>query len=339
MRSSILMRLLVVVGSFSYASTLHAAEKTASRPTALDRQWAVGVCASYLGGLGAEDIWSAARSVGITRLEAYLDEELGCPHLFEKNGTPYRIDTSEARAALCDKLAKEKIAIGCFAKPLKLEADGSADEAALRWVRKAAVAVSDMEGTILMLPIGISDAKGQKAGDDSFIARGKAFMRGLDRIAADTGVQIVIENLGPYWNRPEILEPVLKESRPDRVGLLLDITNMYWFGHPLDRLYELAKQFAPYVRYVHVKNIRYPEDQRQKQRSPGWEYGKYAEPVRTGDVDFIRILDIVSKAGYVGDLTIEDDSLPHFDASGKKKTLADDAAYLGEWIKSSPRPR
>src|SRR5262249_32750165 len=147
------------------------------------------------------------------------------------------------------------------------------------------------------------------------------------------GVQIVIENLGRYWNRPEILEPVLRESTPERVGLLLDITNMYWYGFPLDRIYELTRQFAPFVRYMHIKNIRYPADQRNKQRPPGWEYGKYAEPVRTGDIDFARILDIVAKTGYVGDLTIEDDSLPHFDANGKKKVLADDVDYLRDLIK------
>ena len=119
--------------------------------------------------------------------------------------------------------------------------------------------------------------------------------------------------------------------------MLHDVCNMYWFGHPLDKLYALTQQFAPYVRSVHVKSIKYPEDKRQVQRSPGWEYGKYAEPVRTGDIDFAKILAIYARAGYVGDVCIEDDSLPHFDAAGKKKVIADDAKLLKEIIAKLPK--
>ncbi len=319
------------------ASVALGAESASSVPGARGREWAVSICAPYLGGLGADEVWSAGRSVGIFRMEVYLDENLACPHLYEKDGRPYRIDTPDARRVLREKLAKEGFSIGCLAMVTKLAADGSDDEAVLRRVRRAAEAAPELGRPVIMLPIGITATAGQKLTDEAFVSRGRAFVRGLDRIAAETGAQIVLENLGHFWNRPEILEPVLKESTPDRVGLLLDITNMYWYGHPLDRLYELARQFAPYVRYLHLKNIRYPEDQRQRQRTPGWEYGKYAEPIRTGDVDFVRILRTLTQAGYVGDLTIEDDSLPHFDVHGKKKALIDDVAFLRLLIRRYPR--
>ena len=311
--------------------SLSAAQPPATSSAPANRRWEVSVCAPYLAGL-AEDVWSAGRAVGITRLEVYLDQQLACPHLYEKGTTPYRIDTPAGCEALKRKLAAEKFSIGCLAIVTRLEADGSADAAALGRVHKAAAAAPGLGCPIIMLPIGVNPPKDGKLTDELFLARVRPFIKAMDTIAAEARVQIVIENLGHYWNRPEIIEPALRESTPDRVGLLLDITNMYWFGHPLDRLPELAARFAPYVRYVHVKSIRYPQDKRNAERSPGWEYGKYAEPIPSGDVDFHRIITILHKAGYVGDLTIEDDSLPHFDVAGKKKVLAEDAKYLrGLW--------
>ncbi|MBI4578302.1 MAG: sugar phosphate isomerase/epimerase, partial [Planctomycetes bacterium] len=226
------------------------------------------------------------------------------------------MDTPEHRDTLRRRLAAHGMSIGCFAMVVRL-AKPEDEAAALDWVARAAAAAPDVGCHMLMLPIAIADAKGERIPDDEFIARGKSFIRKLDAIAERTGIQLTIENLGHYWNRAEILEPVLRESRPDRVGLLMDICNMYWYGHPLDKLYGLAERFAPYVRSIHVKNVKYPEDHRNRQRPPGWEYVKYAEPVRTGDIDFTRVLAIYAKAGYVGDVCIEDDSLPKFDAAGK----------------------
>lgn len=304
----------------------------AAEPPSRQRRWGVSICAPYLKGL-AEDVWSAGRSVGITRLEIYLNQELACPHLYEGDKTPYTLATTEGVTALREALERQRFTAGCIAMPMKLERDGAGDDQALARIRKAAEAAPRLGNPCIMLPIGINLPKGEQMTPEAFVERMKPFVRALDRIAAETKVQIVLENLGHYWNRPEVLEPVLRESTPDRVGLLLDITNMYWYGHPLDSLYGLAERFAPFIRYMHVKNIRYPEEKQNAPRPPGWEYGKYAEPVPTGDVDFARIVDIVARAGYVGDLTIEDDSLGHFDVEGKKKAVRDDVALLKELIR------
>lgn len=313
-----------------HSALLHA-QPAVTRP-APARQWAVSICDGYLSGIGADDVWSAAKSVGLSRIEVNVNPQLACPHLFEKGTTPYRIDTPEARATLRKKLSQEGVSIGCLCMPTKL-ALRSTDDEVLRRIERAAEAAPELGCRTIMLPIGITAPRDTPLTDDAFVERCKPFVRSLDAIAARTGVQFALENLGPFWNRREIMEPVLRESRPDRVGMLLDTANLYWYGYPLDRIYELAKTFAPYVRYVHVKNIRYPADQRDRQRTAGWEYARYAEPVRTGDIDFARILRTLAGAGYVGDLTIEDDSLPHFDAAGRKKTIADDAAYLRDRIK------
>jgi sugar phosphate isomerase/epimerase len=319
------------VGLALFYAALAGAPPASTKP-APARQWAVSICDGYLRGIGADDIWTAARSVGLSRIEAGVDANLACPNLFEKGGSPYRIDTPEARAVLRKKLAQERMSIGCLCMVTKLDLRGRDDDV-LQRIARAAEAAPELGCRTIMLPIGVAARKDTTLTDEAFVERCKPFVKSLDAIAAKTGIQIVLENLGPFWNRREIMEPVLRESRPDRVGMLLDTTNLYWYGYPLDRIYELAQTFAPYVRYAHVKNVRYPADQRDKQRTPGWEYGRYAEPVRTGDINFARILVTLAKAGYIGDLTIEDDSLPHFDAAGKKKTIADDVAYLRDRIK------
>ena len=100
---------LVCLGLASVA----VAERPVTQP-APPQEWAVTIRDPYLRGLGADDVWSAAKSVGISRLEVVLDENLACPHLFEKepgeNGGPvYRIDTPAAREKLNRKLKREGI--------------------------------------------------------------------------------------------------------------------------------------------------------------------------------------------------------------------------------------
>lgn len=299
------------------------------------RKWEVTIRDPYLRGIGEDTVWAAARAVGLSRLEVVLDGNLACPHLFEGDGAPYRIDTPENRRILRSKLAAEKMSIGCFAMVTRISKPEDEDLAVER-IARAAKAAPDVGCREIMLPVAIVDADGGRVSDDQFVETAKRLVRRLDRVAAETGVQLMFENLGHYWNRPEILLPVLRESRPDRVGLLHDVCNMYWFGHPLDKLYGMTEQVAPFVRSVHIKSVKYPEDQRNRQRSPGWEYGKYAEPVRTGDIDFKRILSIYAAAGYVGDVCIEDDSLRKFDAAGKKKAIADDVTWLRELIDKLP---
>jgi sugar phosphate isomerase/epimerase len=280
----------------------------------------------YLQGMGLSDVWSAMEAIGISRVEVRVSEDLSCPGLFENGSAPYRIDTPPARGSLRQKLAEKKKSIAAFCAVVRLEKDKS-DDAAVEWIEKIARAAIDLERPVIVVPI-----VGGGFSDEEFVERATGFVRRLVPVAERYEVQITLENLGHYWNRREILEPVLKAVPSDRVGLALDITNMYWFGHPLSKLYELAATFSPYVRYVHVKNVNYPEERREVQRPEGWQYGKYAAPVKEGDIDFRKIIALLSKAGYRGDLTLEDDSLGKYDAAGQRKVLREDVQLLREII-------
>lgn len=296
---------------------------TAAAETA---RWDVGIRDVYLGGMNQPTVWEAAKTIGVRRLEVVVDKQLGCPGLFEGSVKPHRIDTPEDRETLTKVLADHNMSISCFCADVRGGAEGP-DKEAVPWLTRVAEVACGMKVPIIMVPL----CYGAKS-DEQFIQQSVELLRALAPVAKRTGVTFAIENLGKYLNRREILMPILKTVGNDQIGLAHDVCNMYWFGHPVDMLYDLAKDVAPYVRYVHVKNIKYPPEKKNVQRTPGWEYGKHAEPVRTGDIDFQRILGIYANAGFKGDLTIEDDSLGKFDAVGKKNALIDDVKLLREII-------
>ena len=89
----------------------------------------------------------------------------------------------------------------------------------------------------------------------------------------------------------------------EQVGIL------YWYGHPLGRLYEIFERFASRVFHTHCKSVRFPQDKKNVQRPMGWEYGKYAFAIYEGDIDFARVAAILRKAGYSGDPCLENESL------------------------------
>ena len=199
---------------------------------------------------------------------------------------------------------------------------------------------ADVDLTTDARPDEIKAAGGEvlSKAQDEFLKRAVTFVKAVAPFARANKVQLTVENLGPYLNREEVLKPIMEAVPNDEVGSALDITNMYWFGYPPARIYELARNFAPHVRYVHAKNIKYPPEDRERQRDMGWEYGKYAEPIATGDIDWDKILEIYFAAGFKGDVVIEDDSLPKFDAAGKKRTIKEGAAYLRELIDKNSQP-
>lgn len=288
--------------------------------------WDVGIRDVYLRGLEEPDVWSAAKAIGVKRLEVVVDKNLACPGLFEGKAKPYRIDTAENRKKLQDALDKHDTSISCFCSVIRGK-DGPAPDQ-VDWMIRVTEAAGQMKVPLIMMPLGF-----RAKSDKSYINHAVQFFKELEPVAKRTGVTLTFENLGHYLNREEIAVPICKGIAPGGAGIANDITNMYWYGHPIAKLYDLAKAVGPYVRYVHIKSIKYPADKKNVQRKPGWQYGKYAEPVRTGDVDFKKIIAIYAAAGFKGDLTIEDDSLGHFDAAGKRKVLIDDVKLLREIIK------
>lgn len=141
-------------------------------------------------------------------------------------------------------------------------------------------------------------------------------------------VQLGIENHGLQGNDPEFLEMVLDSVGSPRLGLTLDTGNFYWAGHPLDRVYEIIQRFAERVVHTHAKNIAYPEELQQVQRETGYKYGEYVCPLPDGDIDHFKVCRILKRAGYAGDLCLEDESLGRFPKDEWRHILKRDAGHF-----------
>jgi sugar phosphate isomerase/epimerase len=159
----------------------------------------------------------------------------------------------------------------------------------------------------------------------------------LSRILRDTASSAVvlgIENHGRFGNDPVFLERTLASVNSPRVGLTLDVGNLYWYGHPLSELYHLYEKFAPSVKHTHVKNIAYPAELREQRREIGYKYGQYSAPLDEGDIDFRRAFAILRKGGYDGDVTIEDESIGRLPQDDRRAILRRDADHLRDVLRS-----
>jgi len=92
----------------------------------------------------------------------------------------------------------------------------------------------------------------------------------------------------------------------------MDTGNFYWRGYPLSEVYGILTLLAPYARHTHLKNIHYPDPERESMREAGWGYERYVSPLDEGDIDHAKVLRMLHDAGYRGDICIEDESLGHF---------------------------
>jgi len=82
------------------------------------------------------------------------------------------------------------------------------------------------------------------------------------------------------------------------------------------------------VFHTHCKSIKYPADQRERQRPMGWRYGEFTCPIDQGDIDFHRVVKILRDAGYRNDLCVEDESLGKLPEADLAATVAREIQYL-----------
>ena len=166
--------------------------------------------------------------------------------------------------------------------------------------------------------------------EDDFVRRCADAVR--SGLAATSSVRLAVENHGNTTNRPEFMDKVIEATGDDRFGLTLDSGNFYWYGHPLDRVYEIMEKYADRVYFTHIKNISFPEEMRNVQREVGYKYGEYVCPIYEGDIDHARVVSILRAGGYDGPLTVEDESLDKFTAKQWRTILVKDAEYLRSLI-------
>jgi sugar phosphate isomerase/epimerase len=271
------------------------------------------------------------RSISAEVVEATITEDLSLPGLFHP-GRKY----SAATPAGIEQLAADAKAANCRISALcTFNRFAERPDFEIEWCSKAARAAKALGIRVIRI-----DVVPQKLARAEFLPLAVKTLKRLIEATDESGVAFAIENHGNTTNDPEFLKPLFdgvgraghhpEDGRAggSRLGLTLDTGNFYWFGHPLSKVYELFEAFAPRVFHTHCKSIKFPPSEREKQRPVGWEYGKYNCPIYEGDIDFRRVLLPLIRAGYTGDLCVEDESLGRFPAAERGNILAKEVRYL-----------
>ena len=254
---------------------------------------------------------------------------------FFKNGTVYLLSperksnkanlyNSSERDLLAEQLDKSEIKISAFL--MHNDFSNSVVSEEVEWILKC-IEAGKFFG---VQTIRLDPAMRQK-GLPIKEAAAKA-IEVLERVLAEISphqeVSFGLENHGEYSNNPEFLRRVISALNDSRIGVTLDSGNFYWYGFPLDEVYQLFTELAPHTKHTHIKNISYPARLRQKKREMGYGYEKYVAPIYEGDIDHRRLVEALKKVGYTKDICIEDESLGKFPMEKWPEILRKDVEYL-----------
>ncbi len=288
-----------------------------NRLTAAAPTLPVGTRDAMLKDLGP-DCWSAAKSIGAEAIEVTVDDKFNLPLLVHPQHQ-YTIATADGSKQLSGDLASagQKISAFCVASRFDTRPDFECEFGAkLARISQQLGITAIRVDVVSRLPV------------EQFLEPAVTAMMKLIAMTEGTGVRFGVENHGNTGNNPAFLVPLLDRVDSSRLGVTLDTGNLYWFGHPLSKVYELIATYAPHVVHTHCKNIHYPVDQREVRRPMGWEYAKYEAPVDQGDIDFVRVIKILKAAGYTGDLCVENETLHRMPEPQRTNVLATEIAYL-----------
>jgi len=144
----------------------------------------------------------------------------------------------------------------------------------------------------------------------------------------DYNVSFAMENHGYISNDRDFIREVVDEVSSERFGLTLDTGNFYWYGYPLNELYDIYREIAPHVKHTHIKNFVVEEGFKEKRRL-GLGVGRIqGAPLYEGDINIKEVVKILHSAGYNYDLTLEDESLYRFDNKLWKEVIKKDIEHL-----------
>ncbi|MCC6485711.1 MAG: TIM barrel protein [Armatimonadetes bacterium] len=274
---------------------------------------------------GWPTIREALNALSMDAVELEVSRDMSV-HLVEPDGgqTHATLDSQAAIEAFAEHLGQHSTRASAFL----LHNDFNRDdvEAEVNWVISVVNAAA-----ALAIPAIRIDAVMTGEKELPLDQRVQRFAECMRRVLDSTDYHIVelgIENHGFQGNTPEFLDNVLNAVDSPRLGLTLDTGNFYWWGHPLDKVYEIIEHFAARTKHTHAKNIAYPAELQQTQREMGWGYGEYVCPLPDGDIDHFKVVRILKSAGYAGDLCLEDESLGRFPEAEWREVLRRDADHL-----------
>ncbi len=274
---------------------------------------------AHLKTTGEPDCWAALKALGATGVEVVVNDKLECPLLYHPT-KKYSVADAAGIETLQKELRTQKIRVTAFCMNNRFD---ERLEHELAWVKSLLPAAQTMGVKAIRL-----DVVPHAIAKDKFLPFAVSTCQSLCAMAEGTEVHYGIENHGNTTNDPVFLEALFKQVGSPRLGLTLDPNNFYWFGHPLEKVYAIIGQFADRCFHTHCKNIKYPADKREAKRSMGWEYDKYNIALPDGDIDYPRILTLLKKAKYPGDLCLENECLEHYPKTEHAAVLKRETAFL-----------
>lgn len=283
------------------------------------RQWPVACRDAHMKETGQTDCWAAMKFLGVDGAEVDVNDQMECYSLSwpEKK---YTLATDDGIQQVKDAFAKNRRVITAFCMHNRLD---ERLEQEVEWTRKLVKACVKLGVGVIRI-----DVVPRKTKPEEFLPFAIKACKQLCEAAEGTPVRFGIENHGKITNDPEFLDKLFDGVGSSKLGLTLDFLNFYWFGHPLESLYSIYEKFAPRAYHTHCKSVRYPEDQRSVRRPMGWEYGKYSAPIYEGDIDYKRCAAILRKAGYAGDLCLENECVRKFPEKERPGVLKKEIALL-----------
>lgn len=243
------------------------------------------------------------RALGVDAIELALARDFSVRAV--DTGERVVLNSDDEVKAFRERTAKSGIRVSAVTTSCDFSAGDK--ESNIAWVARA-IEIADLLGA----PAVRIDSAMSKEKQLDFETRVNLFVEGLGgalKRTANSKVVLGIENHGFQGNNLAFLLNVFQQTGSDRLGSTLDLCNFYWRGYPLSEVYGIVRILAPYAKHTHIKSIHYPEEQREVTREAGWEYGKYACNLDEGDIDLAKVIGILAKAGYKGDICIENESL------------------------------
>jgi len=322
LKSSVLLRAFPVVAAMCCLGGLALAADQAAAPKSPSGMY-VSMRDDYLTKKEFPTPIEGLRRLGVDAVEVRLERDFSVAALDSDQRVFLKTD-DDAKA-----FRKKAEDLGVRVCGVLTACDFSANDmdSNIAWVARA-IEIADQLGA----PAVRIDSAMAKERELDFDTRVGLFVQGLSGALAKTAnskVTLGIENHGFQGNNLAFLLNVYQQVGSDRLGSTLDIGNFYWRGYPLSEVYGILRVLAPYTKHTHVKSIKYPAEEREKMREAGWEYGKYMCPLDEGDIDLAKVMQILAKAGYRGDICIEDESVSKCSSPEERAAvLQRDVAHL-----------
>jgi sugar phosphate isomerase/epimerase len=283
------------------------------------KPWIIACRDSLLKVTKKPDCWSAMKELGVTGVEVEVNPDLTCPVLYHP-AKKYSLASASDIQVLKDDLSKNGLFITSFLMHNRFD-ERLFEE--LEWTRKLVNAAQKLDTRVIRI-----DVVPRRTQREEFLPFAIRVCKQLCDIVEGTSIRYGIENHGSITNDPEFLQKLFDGVGSPNLGLTLDTANFYWYGHPLDELYKIFERFASRAFHTHCKSIRFPQNKRNVRRPMGWEYNKYSSPIYEGDINFKKVVEILRKVNYQGDLCLENETLGKYPENQHAEILKKEISLL-----------